>query len=86
MTTLQPTPFNSANHPLANGNPPPWASGWGQDSYGVWVEFTVEGEGDPVTQRMRWIPPGRFLMGSPEDEPGRFSDEGPQPYHPSLFI
>ncbi|MEO5372602.1 MAG: formylglycine-generating enzyme family protein, partial [Magnetococcus sp. DMHC-1] len=31
-----------------------------------------------VTQRLRRIPPGRFLMGSPEDEPGRFPDEGPQ--------
>ncbi|MCI5167340.1 MAG: formylglycine-generating enzyme family protein [Candidatus Electrothrix sp. GM3_4] len=70
--------LNPANHPLANGNPPPWASGWGQDSYGVWVEFTVGGEDGPVTQRMRWIPPGRFLMGSPEDEPGRWDDEGPQ--------
>ncbi|MGB5686034.1 MAG: formylglycine-generating enzyme family protein, partial [Candidatus Electrothrix sp.] len=36
------------------------------------------GEDKPVTQRMRWIPPGRFLMGSPEDEPGRYDDEGPQ--------
>lgn len=24
------------------------------------------------------IPAGSFLMGSPEDEPGRYSDEGPQ--------
>ncbi|MCI5126485.1 MAG: formylglycine-generating enzyme family protein [Candidatus Electrothrix sp. AR5] len=72
------TAINTANHPLASGNPPPWASGWGQDSYGVWVEFTVKGEGKPVTQRMRWIPPGRFLMGSPKDEPGRWDDEGPQ--------
>lgn len=27
-----------------------------------------------------WIPPGSFLMGSPEDEEGRHQDEGPQ--HP----
>lgn len=27
---------------------------------------------------LRWIPPGTFLMGSPDDEPGRDSDEGPQ--------
>jgi formylglycine-generating enzyme required for sulfatase activity len=27
---------------------------------------------------MLWIPPGRFWMGSPEDEPERRSDEGPQ--------
>ena len=31
-----------------------------------------------VRQRLRWIPPGRFLMGSPDDEEGRGSDEGPQ--------
>jgi formylglycine-generating enzyme required for sulfatase activity len=61
-------------HPLAEGIPPSWASGWGEDRYGVWVEITVE----EVTQRLRWIAPGEFLMGSPEDEPGRFEDEGPQ--------
>jgi formylglycine-generating enzyme required for sulfatase activity len=33
-----------------------------------------------VRQRYRWIPPGRFIMGSPADEQGRDSDEGPQ--HP----
>src|SRR5438128_6861266 len=27
---------------------------------------------------MRWIPPGRFWMGSPADEDGRYDDEGPQ--------
>jgi formylglycine-generating enzyme required for sulfatase activity len=52
---------------------PSWASGWSEDEYGPWVEFTV---GD-VVQRLRWLPPGRFLMGSPEDEEGRFNDEGP---------
>jgi formylglycine-generating enzyme required for sulfatase activity len=31
-----------------------------------------------ITQRLRWIEPGEFLMGSPEDEPERFSDEGPR--------
>ena len=31
-----------------------------------------------VRQRLRWIPPGRFLMGSPDDEEGRDSDEGPR--------
>ena len=29
-------------------------------------------------QRLRWIEPGTFLMGSPEDEPERFGDEGPR--------
>lgn len=27
---------------------------------------------------MRWIAPGRFMMGSPESEAGRWEDEGPQ--------
>ncbi len=62
------------HHPLATGCPPRWASGWGQDRYGVFVEFTLQ----EVTQRLRWIPPGRFWMGSPEDETGRFNDEGPR--------
>ncbi|MGH8549827.1 MAG: SUMF1/EgtB/PvdO family nonheme iron enzyme [Methylococcales bacterium] len=61
-------------HPLNNGMPPDWASGWGEDQFGVWVAFTV----DEVTQRMRWIAPGRFTMGSPQDEPGRYDDEGPR--------
>ncbi len=31
----------------------------------------------PIRQRMRWIEPGSFAMGSPLDEPGRFDHEGP---------
>ncbi|MFD1624880.1 formylglycine-generating enzyme family protein [Azospirillum griseum] len=61
-------------HPLADGNPPDWASEWGQDRFGVFVAVTVA----DVTQRLRWIPPGRFMMGSPDDEPGRYDNEGPQ--------
>ncbi|WP_339136578.1 MAG: formylglycine-generating enzyme family protein [Candidatus Electrothrix sp. GW3-4] len=55
-----------------------WADAMGRDRFGLWAEFVVEGKDGPVRQRMRWIPPGRFLMGSPEDEPGRYDDEGPQ--------
>jgi formylglycine-generating enzyme required for sulfatase activity len=51
-------------HPLVTGCPPAWASEWGQDRHGVFIAFTL----DEVTQRLRWIPPGRFLMGSPEEE------------------
>jgi hypothetical protein len=71
-------------HPLIDGIPPDWATAWGQDQYGVWVEFTL----DDVIQRLRWIPPGRFRMGSPESEHGGlakydierewFLREGPQ--------
>ena len=72
---MQTAPFiNTAWHPLASGNPPAWASEWGQDRRGVFVAFTLE----KVTQRLRWIPPGRFMMGSPEGEPGRLDREGPQ--------
>jgi len=61
------------------GEPPIWATEWGWDEYGAWVGFSLEGkDGEPVTQRMRWIEPGRFQMGSPENEPGRWNDEGPR--------
>ena len=54
---------------------PDWASAIGRDEFGLWAEFTIK---DTVRQRLRWIPPGRFLMGSPPEEAGRFDDEGPQ--------
>ncbi len=63
-----------AFHPLARGIPPAWAWEWGEDRYGPWGLFRVK----RVGQRLRWIPPGRSLMGSPPDEAGRFDDEGPQ--------
>ena len=53
---------------------PSWARAIGRDGYGLWAELFVKGVG----YRMRWIPPGRFVMGSPEGEPGRYKDEGPQ--------
>jgi len=64
----------ASKHPLALGLPPRWPSEWGQDEYAPWAAFTV---GD-VNQRLRWIPAGRFLMGSPKTEAGRYDDEGPQ--------
>ncbi|WP_199230834.1 formylglycine-generating enzyme family protein [Azospirillum sp. TSO5] len=59
---------------------PSWAAALGRDRFGLWAEIVVEPEdgGESVTQRLRWIPPGRFLMGSREDEPERYDDEGPQ--------
>ncbi len=61
------------------GEPPSWASDWGRDEYGAWAEFSVKGKnGQPVIQKMRWIEPGSFLMGSPETEAERFGHEGPQ--------
>ncbi len=31
-----------------------------------------------MTQRLRLIPAGRFQMGSPDNEPGRYDDESPR--------
>jgi formylglycine-generating enzyme required for sulfatase activity len=54
---------------------PDWASAIGRDGFGLWAEFTIK---DTVRQRLRWIPPGQFMMGSPPEETGRFSNESPQ--------
>jgi formylglycine-generating enzyme required for sulfatase activity len=59
---------------FAPGTQPTWVVDSGRDEYGPWCEFEVR----KVRQRLRWIPPGKFQMGSPEDEPGRWPDEGPQ--------
>ena len=58
-------------HPLANGIPPAWVDAWGQDEYGGWVAIEL----DNVSQLLRWVPPGEFLMGSPESEQGRYERE-----------
>ncbi len=46
---------------------PSWASRHGVDSYGYWAEFEVQ----RIVQRMCFIPPGRFWMGS------RLAEQGP---------
>ncbi len=51
---------------------PDWANAAGRDEYGLWASFRVAAG---VEQRMRWIVPGRFMMGSPASEVGRFDDE-----------
>ncbi|TVQ38807.1 MAG: hypothetical protein EA356_02365, partial [Geminicoccaceae bacterium] len=52
---------------------PTWAAAGGSDPFGDWLELEVDG----IRQRLRWIPPGRFVMGSPNHEEGRFDHEGP---------
>ena len=52
----------------------------GVDEYGVYFDLvlnvpTPHRKRGLVTQRFRYIPPQTFLMGYPEDEPGRYSDE-----------
>ncbi|MEO1618819.1 MAG: formylglycine-generating enzyme family protein [Planctomycetota bacterium] len=63
-----------------SGRFPTWISGWGHDELSVFVEFSLS-TGDRywefIDQRLRWIPAGDFVMGSPESEAGRFDREGP---------
>ena len=63
-----------APHPF----PPPWASAWGDDAHGLWADAEVSVNGPPVVQRMRWIEPGQFLMGSPQGELDAQDREHPQ--------
>ena len=58
----------------ANQSRPAWAIDAGQDKFGRWAEFAL---GD-LRQRMRWLEPGVFTMGSPKGEAGRWDWEGPQ--------
>jgi eukaryotic-like serine/threonine-protein kinase len=55
---------------------PPLLAGWsktGHDEHGLWAAFEVGG----VEHRMRWIPPGRFWMGSPMEDTEAGADEFP---------
>ena len=62
-------------HPLLPETfPESWAQSHGQDDYGLWQGVSIR----DIEIRFRWIPPGEFLMGSPEDEPERLDCEGPQ--------
>ena len=54
--------------------PERWADSYGQDEYGLWQGVECKGVGF----RFRWMPPGFFMMGSPENEPERIDWEGPQ--------
>lgn len=57
--------------------PPPWASAWGDDPYGLWADLTVNG----ATQRMRWIEPSGpegFWMGSPRAERDAIKEKEPR--------
>lgn len=48
------------------------------DEYGVLAELLVVTPHGTAAQSFRWIEPGTFLMGSPEHEPERRGNEGPQ--------
>jgi formylglycine-generating enzyme required for sulfatase activity len=52
---------------------PKWAQAIGRDAFGQWADVQAGG----VTQRMRWISPGTFTMGSPLGEAHRLDVESP---------
>lgn len=60
---------------ILNPNPPDfpslWANSYGQDRFGLWQSLELKG----VRQVMRWIPPGKFTMGSPGTEVDRRDNE-----------
>ena len=72
------SPRYETRHQQLDANPPVfpslWACAWGEDVYGLWQAFEIKG----VRQVMRWIPPGRFMVGSPADEPKRRDNEAQQ--------
>jgi formylglycine-generating enzyme required for sulfatase activity len=51
--------------------PYPWASDWGEDQYGLWIALTY----NEVRHAFRWIPLGRFSMGSHTSEKDRYDWE-----------
>ena len=67
------SPADPEPESLKSGAPPQWADEWGQDRFGIYAGFTLRA----VSQKLRWISPGRFRMGSPKEEIGRDDDEGP---------
>jgi len=50
---------------------PKWADALGRDDWGLFADCRIQG----ICQRFRWLEPGGFMMGSPENEPGRYDDE-----------
>jgi formylglycine-generating enzyme required for sulfatase activity len=58
--------------PLPPVFPFDWAVTYGEDEFGLWQAFEIEAA-TAVRQTLRWIPPGTFLMGSPEDEHERWA-------------
>ena len=54
---------------------PTWASDFGRDVHGVYADVTI----DELPYRFRYIPAGKFLIGSPENQIGRDADENQVP-------
>ena len=58
---------------LARLHRPPWSKELARDRHGLYLDVELAG----VVQHFRWLDPGEFWMGSPEDEPERRENQGP---------
>ncbi len=59
------------NHLSPPQFPATWASAWGEDRHGLWMNLTYQG----ATLTFRWIIPGTFMMGSPKEYKQRYDWE-----------
>ncbi len=66
--------MTTVSHLLPDIFPESWAESYGQDDHGLWQGVYLH----DIEVRFRWMPPGEFMMGSPEDEVERLEREGPQ--------
>lgn len=57
--------------------PPVWASAWGDDPAGLWADFVLmDARGAPLAaQRLRYMTPGQFWMGSTPEERREIKDK-----------
>jgi formylglycine-generating enzyme required for sulfatase activity len=65
------------NHLSPPQFPAPWALDWGEDTYGLWMTFALNG----IRQGLRWIRPGAFMMGAAADESGQRPWSGKETRH-----
>lgn len=68
-------PVSAVARGLQVASKAPWSRTAGCDQGGVWADLALS---PSQRMRFRYIPPGEFLMGSPVEENGRDTDEGPQ--------
>jgi len=63
-------------HAFCRITKPGWAHAIGRDGFGLWATIALSARvgtqnavsDEAIVQRLRWIPPGQFLMGSPDSE------------------
>ena len=71
-------PIGDATASPPPGDDPPrvsWAVDQGSDSYGHWAVITIKG----ASQRLRWVPPGKCIIGASATLPNRLDLEDEVP-------